>query len=257
MDKKFNVGDKVRVKSDYYLSNAAGKVGVIVEPKWKIGYGYEVEFDRVYDFTHNGTHGHQRHRYFHEYELELVESVKETKPTTKYKPGDEVTVKSNLIYCGLYKLADGTKGMHCTYQTSTKRGKKVKIKTVTKTGKYMIEGSIFPWVDEMFEEPVIEPKLVCFVNFKKDGKLYTYLTDDTSITVGSKVRVPVGKANATSEVKVMRIGYYTEDELSVKFKDMKKVIEKVETPIKEDDIPIRVVFEKGVLTLSVDLSEIK
>lgn len=257
MGKKFNVGDKVRVKDNYYDNSTRGKVGVIVKPNKFICYDYEVEFDKSYNFTHIGTHGRDRYRYFYERELELVESVNETKPTTKYKPGDEVTVKSDLTYSRLYKMADGTNRMPCTNQMCTKRGKKVKIKSVTKTGKYMIEGSIFPWVDEMFEEPVIEPKLVCFANFKKDGKLYTYLTDDTSITVGSDVLVPVYSGSKSCKVKVMRIGYYYEDELDVPFKDMKKVIEKVETPIKEEDIPMRVAFEKGVLTLSVDLSEIK
>lgn len=258
MDKKFNVGDKVRVRDSYYVDKARGRLGVIVNSTRSIRpYDYEVEFDKSYGFSHTGTQGCDRYRYFNERELELVESVKETLPTTKYKPGDEVTVKASLSQVVQYYMADSSNGTWVSTQMLTKRGKKVKIRSITKTGKYLIEGSIFCWVDEMFEEPVIEPKLVCFVNFKKDGDLYSYLTEDTSITVGSEVIVPVGKFDKYTKAKVMRIGYYADDELKYPIKDMKKVIEKVETPITKEDIPVGVSFENGIFTATFDFSKIK
>jgi hypothetical protein len=255
MAKKFNVGDKVRV----VVGEGKGHTAVVVKPKRTLGiYDYEVEFERAYSFTHNGTHGDRDHyRYYWERELELVESVKETKSTTKFKPGDVAKVKSDLRWNGYYRMADGKNGMRVTDQMLTKRGKDVKIKSVTKTGKYMIEGSIFPWVDEMFEEPIVELKLVCLVNFKKGGELYAYLSDDTSITVDSEVIVPVGKANKRTTAKVVKIGYYAADELKFPIKDLKKVIEKVETPVAVKDIPVGAIYDKGVITLSVDISKIK
>jgi hypothetical protein len=78
---------------------------------------------------------------------------------TKYKPGDVVTVRSDLNQFIPYTMSDGKNEMIPASQMLTKRGKSVKIKSVTKTGKYMIEGSMFPWVDEMFEDTTkVEPK---------------------------------------------------------------------------------------------------
>lgn len=73
----------------------------------------------------------------------------------KFKVGDVVTVRSDVRAYKYYRMDDGSNGMHMTEQQAAKAGKTVKIKSITKTGKYMIEGSIFPWVDEMFEDKPI------------------------------------------------------------------------------------------------------
>lgn len=172
MSKKFNVGDKVKV----VIGNVAGgydknAVGVIskVSPA---GYDYEVDFGKDTGFTHHGEgHSKNHYRFYYTTNLELVEAKIYT---TKYKPGDEVTVLPNLNGLRPYHMADGKNEMLPTEQMLTKRGKKVKIKSVTKTGKYMIEGSIFPWVDEMFvdeAETKDEPKKLSWkIEITPDGE---------------------------------------------------------------------------------------
>jgi uncharacterized protein YlzI (FlbEa/FlbD family)/co-chaperonin GroES (HSP10) len=155
MGKKFNVGDKVKVVKGNYAGYDDGYIGIITTVR-PAGMKYEVKFDRETEFTHHGEgHKEMKYRYYNAGNLELVE---EKTYTTKYNPGDEVTVRSDMTNKAYY-MADGKGYMTPTYQMLTKRGKKVKIKSVTKTGKYMIEGSIFPWVDEMFvDEAKEEPK---------------------------------------------------------------------------------------------------
>ena len=74
----------------------------------------------------------------------------------KFKVGDVVTVRSDVRAFRYYRMDDGSNIMCMTEQQEAKAGKTVKIKSITKTGKYMIEGSIFPWVDEMFEPEVVK-----------------------------------------------------------------------------------------------------
>ena len=151
MERKFKIGDKVKVvKGNTFGETDKGLVGVIVKPKydpkpWK----WEVKFDKNHLFTHSGTQndGKSCYRYYDDKNLELV-----TESTTKHKPGDWVTVSSHLKTGKFYRMADKSNPMTVNEQMLNKVGKKVKIKSVTKTGKYMIEGSIFPWVDEMFED---------------------------------------------------------------------------------------------------------
>ena len=347
-----------------------------------LGWDYEVKFDKQLEYTHRGNRGTgaRVYYYYNEHNLELVST------TTKYKPGDMVTVRDDLNRWDIYHMADGKNPMEATEQMLSKCGKVVKIKSVTKTGKYMIEGSIFPWVDEMFEdkpetktdtdksprfkpgdkvrvrkdlehgrsyymrtggvadsvtytmmdmkgkvvtitriaddgkyriegnpynwtdemfepdvvkpekvekrEPKVgdrirmtsdwcsakvgmvgtiinfsmgtvnvrfdvkfpgghdcngkcedgfghnvfpkhfeiigeeKPHLICSVKFAENGKLYCYLTDDTTITVGSEVKVPVGKTDREKTATVERIGYYTEFDAPYTVSEMKKVIGK-------------------------------
>ena len=106
-------------------------------------------------------------------DIEPVETVSNVE--TKYKPGDMVTVRSDLRY-RTYKMADGKNTMNTTPQMLSKAGKKVKIKSVTKTGKYIIEGSIFPWVDEMFED-------------ESSVNTTEHKSDEPKFKVGDRVRV--------------------------------------------------------------------
>lgn len=377
---KFKVGDQVRITGDRHI----GEVGVISRVKGDRAdsectlrsWDYEVKFDKKLEYTHRGNRGtgSMVYYYYNEHNLELV-------PTgTKYKPGDMVTVRDDLDRWSIYHMADGKNPMEATEQMLSKCGKVVKIKSVTKTGKYMIEGSIFPWVDEMFEdkletkvkpktdtdksprfkvgdkvkhryhsefgvgtvfkvkssvyeydviwsnltdghdgdandsstnhwyvledniipasgctekrEPKVgdrirmtsnwceakvgmvgtiinismgtvdvrfdvkfpgghscsgkceagfghnvlpkhfeiigeeKPHLICSVKFTENGKLYCYLTDDATITVGSEVKVPVGKTDREKTATVERIGYYTEADAPYTVSEMKKVIGK-------------------------------
>ena len=76
--------------------------------------------------------------------------VRDEPVTTQYKVGDVVTVRDDL-HCGTwYKMKDGKTDACVEPQMTTLRGKTVKIKSVTKTGKYLIDCSIFPWTDDMF-----------------------------------------------------------------------------------------------------------
>lgn len=170
MSKKFNVGDKVKVvRSTHYTTSDVGCVGVIVtNTAWR--HDYTVDFGRVYEFTHNGhvANAKYTYRFYNEDDLELVESSK-VSAKTKYKPGDVVTVRSDLKIKH-YTMVDGSNRMRVTDQMLHKAGKNVKIKSVTKTGKYMIEGSIFPWVDEMFVDESNKPTKKPTKEFKKEAK---------------------------------------------------------------------------------------
>ena len=106
-------------------------------------------------------------------DIEPVETVSTI--DTKYKPGDMVTVRSDLQY-RTYKMEDGKNTMNTTPQMLSKAGKKVKIKSVTKTGKYIIEGSIFPWVDEMFVD-------------ESSVNTTEHKSDEPKFKVGDRVRV--------------------------------------------------------------------
>ena len=158
MGKKFNVGDKVKVvRSNLGIgSEDLGMTGSkVLEPHRC--YEFEVKFSVCNpSWMHDGEgHSEKQYRYYDGHNLELVEAKTYT---TKYKPGDEVTVRSDMTNKAYY-MADGKGYMTPTYQMLLKKGEKVKIKSVTKTGKYMIEGSIFPWTDEMFvDDAKVEPK---------------------------------------------------------------------------------------------------
>lgn len=407
---KFKIGDQVRVTGDCHI----GEMGVISRVKGDKfdseiilhGWDYEVKFGKQLKYTHRGNRGTGSHVYYYydERNLELVSCG------TKYKPGDMVTVRDNLNRWDIYHMADGKNPMEATEQMLSKCGKVVKIKSVTKTGKYMIEGSIFPWVDEMFEdkpetktdtdksprfkvgdkvrvrtdlergktyymrtggvadsvtynmmdmkgkvvtiaritddgkyriegnpynwtdemfepdvvksekveerEPKVgdrirmtkdrsaarvgmvgtiidkdgvldyavkfdkkfsgghdcfdrcedgyghfvaydefeiigeeKPHLICSVKFTENGKLYCYLTDDTTITVGSEVKVPVGKTDREKTATVERIGYYTEADAPYTVSEMKKVIGKA-TPTFDWDA-----FKKTKIIVKLDTKE--
>ena len=72
-------------------------------------------------------------------DIEPVETVSTIE--TKYKPGDMVTVRSDLQY-RTYKMADGKNTMNTTPQMLSKAGKKVKIKSVTKSSDYSTRNGI-------------------------------------------------------------------------------------------------------------------
>ena len=267
------------------------------------GWDYEVKFNEQGNYFHYGKHAPliEQYRYFDSSELELVEAKSETK--TKYKVGDVVTVRSDLI-TGYYEMANGSNRTRVSDQMLTKRGEKVTIESITKNGKYKVKGSMFVWTDGMFEDNVkAEPKkiterepkvgdrikmitdfcgtrknmtgtikkcnrynysvefdlsfegghdcdgnckcgyghyvcrehfelieedntqyIVCQVRFGEGGLLYSYLTEDTTITVGSEVTVPCGKGDHWAVATVQRIGYYTESDTPYPFDKMKKVI---------------------------------
>ena len=151
MEKKFKVGDRV-VMTHNFCSAEVGMIGV-VKHCWDsklLAVEFVERFNGGHDccgYCKNG-HGHNVH----------VNQVSLLKSSTKYQPGDIVIVRSDLRI-GYYKMESGGDPMRVTDQMLTKRGKKVKIKSVTKSGKYMIEGSIFPWTDEMFvDKSKVEPK---------------------------------------------------------------------------------------------------
>lgn len=144
---EIKVGMRVVLVKDVYMAKKgmAGVVKIVNSSYCRIG----VEFNEPFAGGHTlgGGCGANRGHWIPSEYLELIEETH----TTKYKPGDTVKVKSDLRFA-FYSMADGKNAMRTNDQMLTKRGKTVKIKSVTKTGKYMIEGSIFPWVDEMFED---------------------------------------------------------------------------------------------------------
>lgn len=175
---KYKIGDKVRVKSHEenqktmpYVGGAMRQLcGRVCTISYASGDTYKLEEDVCGFYWSAGN----------------FEAVPVTE--TKYKAGDVVTVRSDLTN-KYYYMANGKNYMKPTDQMLTKAGKKVKIKSVTKSGKYMIEGSIFPWVDEMFESEVVteaskktEPKKTKAVTFKIGDKVVAKMDAPYSIT---------------------------------------------------------------------------
>lgn len=164
----FKVGDRVKVvHGDRYV----GKTGTI----YKIDTDVCMNIDVILDDFNTGHDGHandgsHNHRY---YDVEDLTKIEKPTSTTKYNVGDTVTVRSDLFDTRYYG------GICPSEQMLTKAGKKVKIKAVTKTGRYKIEGSCFTWTDEMFEEKT-EPK-------KETTK--TKVDKSPRFKAGDKVRV--------------------------------------------------------------------
>ena len=156
---EIKVGQRVELVKDVDYAKA-GMVGTVKEITSGTYHPIGVEFDKEFEGGHTlgGTCKKGYGHYVGTNDIKFVSTgYKVGEYATKYKPGDVVTVRSDLRR-SYYKMADGSNGMETTDQMLTKRGQKVKIKSVTKTGKYMIEGSIFPWVDEMFvDESKAEP----------------------------------------------------------------------------------------------------
>lgn len=140
--KGFKVGDRVKVVDK--LSHAFKHTGVI----YKITeYG---KIDLIID--DKDFHGHKGtsmdDSMNHWYVIpEYIEKIM----NTKYEVGDVVKVISCLDGMAIYG------GVRPSSQMLTKAGQSVKIKSVTKTGRYKIEGSCFTWTDEMFEDQKVEP----------------------------------------------------------------------------------------------------
>lgn len=299
--RELRVGDKVLVKS---VKDCTGKTPFI-NGHMELCCGKVCTVSEVYKANSNG------YQTFHLKE-DLFDFIWSTNLVTsfKYQPGEAVKVRGDLKYGNYHMKNDASNTMYPADQQFAKRGKIVKIKSITKTGKYMIEGSIFPWVDEMFEDLVevekvekttgrklkvgdrvklkrnvccaragmtgtikkfnggnvsvefdkafhgghtccgetkdgyghfieledLEPLklldskkyLICTVSFEKSGQLYSYLTEDTTITVGSKVAVKVGNATRETIATVERIGWYTESESPYPVEKMKSIIHKGE-----------------------------
>lgn len=80
---------------------------------------------------------------------------------SKYKVGDKVRVRSDLVVGKLYYMDDKRESNSFVENMVDFRGKVVKI-TDIRCGQYGIEGSIFRWTDEMFE-PVSKFKVGDYV----------------------------------------------------------------------------------------------
>ena len=253
---KFKVGQRVRTTGNWCAAEK-GTVGTIVVVKSQAG----VKFDKKFEGGHN-LNGECSEGYGHwipdEY-LELIECTY----TTKYKPGDMVTVRFDLGY-GTYRMADGKNAMETTPQMLTIAGKTVKIKSVTKTGKYMIECSIFPWVDEMFEDKAevkstTIPKKVAkeefntymiTVVFSDRGTEYMYLSE-IKYSVGDNVVVPCGTCDHKKDVKVVKVEEFDIKKLPVPLSKMKYVIGKSKKPAEPkfkvgDKVRVRKDISRGI-----------
>jgi hypothetical protein len=169
MEKKFKVGQRVEVVKGYCCAKV-GMTGVIIHVFDYDSPLYQVKFDKKFPGGHDCA-GKCKYGYGHNLYTEHLKLI-EKSASTKYKPGDVVTVRSDLAAYTTYAMEDQTNSMDATEQMVTKAGKKVKIKSVTKTGKYMIEGSIFPWVDGMFvDESKVEPKKTSEPRFKVGDRI--------------------------------------------------------------------------------------
>lgn len=64
------------------------------------------------------------------------------------------------------------------------------------------------------------------MRFDYSCKEYYYLTDDEGIEVGDYVEVPVGKFNEICEAEVVRIEYFSEDNVPIPISKTKEIIGK-------------------------------
>ena len=163
--KGFKVGDRVEVSDNYSVKAFHGMTGTV----YQIDDDCCLYIDVILDgFTegHNGHAGDRstNHRYFDAEELKVLTS-------TRHKVGDLVQVRSYLSTEKSYG------GIYPSEQMLHKVGQKVRIKAVTKTGRYKIEGSCFTWTNEMFEE------------VKKETPVETKTEKTTRFKVGDKVKV--------------------------------------------------------------------
>lgn len=188
---KLEVGQRIRMVTDF-CSAKEGMTGTIIEVKYDFGE-LGVRFDKAFVGGHTcgGKCEDGFGQWVKPFHIELIEAT-----ITKHKVGEVVRVKSTMNY-GNYG------GIYPSVQQMAKRGKEVKIKSVTKNGRYKVEGSIFTWTDEMFEEVV--DKFVLSVVFDGGHKEYNYSTDDKTIKKGDKVVVPAGRENRHTTVTVTNV----------------------------------------------------
>lgn len=140
----FKVGDKVKAVGDIFPK---GHVGVI----YKIDPTDWVPFDLIldnFDKGHSGIALDGSKNHWCVYSEDIVKITE-----TKHNVGDWVQVRSYLSTEKSYG------GIYPSEQMLHKVGQKVRIKAVTKTGRYKIEGSCFTWTAEMFEEAKKETKV--------------------------------------------------------------------------------------------------
>lgn len=201
---KFEVGQRVRMVDDF-CSAKKGMIGTIIEVLPK-GTEAGVRFDNEFRGGHTcgGRCEDGRGHWIQYYYLALIEDT-----IAKHKAGEVVRVKSTLNY-GNYG------GIYPSAQQTAKRGEEVKIKSVTKNGRYKIEGSIFTWTDEMFEEVV--DKFILSVVFDGGHKEYNYATDDKTIKKGDKVVVPAGRENRHTTVTVTNVEPCYDSATYIKYK---------------------------------------
>ena len=214
----FKVGDRVRLVNCHY-ENECGTIYKIEDC-----LDYELPFDVLLDDKRKGHGGYDdllgSGHYFTSTETMVHLRTKKSTSKAKYKVGDYVLVREDLSY-GNYG------GIRPTEQQFCKKGKRVRIKEVTKDGRYKIDGSIFIWTDEMFEELERELKkyFVVTVVFDSDRE-YCYLSDEHDIAIDSNVVVPVGSGNHETVATVKKVGWYYASEAKYDVDKMKKVIRK-------------------------------
>lgn len=220
----FKVGDRVQLVNSVY----SGKTGVIHKIEDDVFLSFDIKLDDEtighggYDCVDNTGHWYVgADELIHLRSSKNIRSKSTTsKKTSKYQCGDYVLVREDLGY-GNYG------GIRPTAQQFCKKGKRVRIKEVTKDGRYKIDGSIFIWTDEMFEELERELKkyFVVTVVFDSDRE-YCYLSDEHDIAIDSNVVVPVGSGNHETVATVKKVGWYYASEAKYDVDKMKKVIRK-------------------------------
>lgn len=72
--------------------------------------------------------------------------------------------------------------------------------------------------------------IVCGVTFHGEGQIYHYWTEDTSLSDGDWVRVPVGNGNQATMGRIESIGYFTRDNAPFPIERMKMILGRYEKP---------------------------
>lgn len=257
---KYEIGSTVKV-------NYQGR-GKIIDRCFDDSYlPYLIEFDKwndghdgntnPHDYSEKKALGKKDHCWWvDEEDIKLISKpTTKTKYTTKYKPGDEVIVVSSLR--GRYTMADGTNEMWVTDQMKTKAGKAVKIKSVTKTGKYMIEGSIFPWVDGMFEKKIIDDKFMKVDCFGVRMDAFDLAEASWTLTIegiGDKTTATYTDVDGKTITKT--VSRYHGDEFDVR-NAVDAVVKKVLPTEKKTYTVAGVIFERGGEVYNYLVNDIK
>ena len=172
---KFEVGDKVRIKSNISTSK-----------KYNGGCRVTEEmFDKIGDIEtikHVGAHmgnGEARYTISNSDYFWTDDMLERVENSMKYKVGDKVKIRENLVVDKRYGNEDFVSGMiHM-------RGKEATISEVYKGVKlYRIKECDYSWTDEMFEENGDKPSLKGKIVEVAAGYTYYMITETRGLRKG-------------------------------------------------------------------------
>lgn len=176
MDAKYKVGDKVKVREDLRVDSMHSGCWFILPMKNFIGKTLTIKTvgPSYYEVTEN--------KFF--WGEEMFEGLAEdTKiSSAKYKVGDEVKVREDLVVNAVY---DG-----CLFASpmQTLKGKTCTIEAFFDDNAYKLKGSGYLWTEAMFEDIAENTKVNTFTKADlKDGMIVEFKSGTKGIVLGTGI----------------------------------------------------------------------